>query len=80
MRSSVFSIISKVRSIIENMFGILVSRWRIFCGPIGASRDNVLKYTLLVYIRQTENACTTQKDSLILTMEVELSNWESDAE
>ena len=56
--------LSRARRIIENTFGILVARWRIFRGPIRASRDNVLKYTLAAiclhnYLRQTENAVYT---------------------
>ena len=39
-------LISRVRLTIENTFGILAVRCRIFCTPIRASVENVEKYTL----------------------------------
>eukprot|EP00794_Sanderia_malayensis_P001157 gene1157-525_t len=53
--------LSPARRTIENTFGILVARWRIFCGPIRASRKNVEAYILATiclhnYLRQTDNA------------------------
>ena len=53
--------LSRCRRVIENTFGILVARWRLFRGPIRASRENVLRFTLAAiclhnYLRQTENA------------------------
>ena len=53
--------LSRARRVIENTFGILVARWRLFRGPIRASRDNVLQYVLAAvclhnYLRQTDNA------------------------
>ena len=35
--------LSKVHLTIENTFGILVARWRIFRGPIDASHENVIR-------------------------------------
>ena len=53
--------LSRARRVIENTFGILTARWRIFTNPIKASVPNVEKYTkaciaLHNYLRQTENA------------------------
>ena len=55
---------SRARRVIENAFGILSARWRIFHKPIRASIDNVEKYTLAClslhnYLRQTDNAAYT---------------------
>ena len=53
--------LSRVRRVIENAFGILVARWRIFWGPIRATPENVLRYLMAAiclhnYLQQTENA------------------------
>ena len=50
--------LSRARRVIENTFGIFVSRWRVFRGPIV---ENVEKYVLAAlclhnYLRQTDNA------------------------
>ena len=50
---------SRARRVIENAFGISVSRWRIFRQPIEASPEKVGKYTLALitlhnYLRQTD--------------------------
>jgi len=52
---------SRARRVIENAFGILVSRWRIFNTPINASIENIESFVkaaivLHNYLRQTENA------------------------
>ena len=52
---------SRARRVIENAFGILVARWRIFNVPINASVENIERYVnaaivLHNYLRQTENA------------------------
>ena len=45
---------------IDNTFGILFARWRIFRGPIRASRENI-RYVMAAiclynYLRQTDSA------------------------
>ena len=52
---------SRARRCIENAFGILSQRWRIFLKPIKASVKNVENYTLAClalhnYLHLTENA------------------------
>ena len=52
---------SRGRHVIENIFGILVARWRIFLTSIRASVENVEKYVLAClalhnYLRQTSKA------------------------
>ena len=53
--------LSRARRDIENAFGILVARWRIFRGFIRSSVENVERYVLAAlclhnYLRQTDNA------------------------
>ena len=53
--------LSRARIVIENTFGILVTRWRIYSRPIKASVENVEKYVLATislhnYLQQTSNA------------------------
>ena len=53
--------LSRARGVIENCFGILVARWRIFWSPIQASVKTVVQITqatvcLHSYLRQTESA------------------------
>ena len=53
--------LSRARRIIENTFGILVSRWRVFQTPINATLEKVEKIILADvalhnYLRQTDNA------------------------
>ena len=53
--------LSRARRVLENSFGILVARWRLFRKPIRAVKDNVTSYTLAAVtlhnnLQQTENA------------------------
>ena len=53
--------LSRVRRVIENTFGILVARWRIFHTPIISSIENAERYvcaaiTLHNYLRLSQNA------------------------
>ena len=55
---------SHARHVIENAFGILVSRWHIFRLPIEASTEKVENYTLavialLIYLRHTDTTFYT---------------------
>ena len=53
--------LSRARRVIENSFGILRARWRIFSKPIRSTVQNAERYTLASlalhnYLRQTDNA------------------------
>lgn len=53
--------LSRARRVIENAFGILRSRWRIYSRPIKGSVENIIRYVLATlclhnYLSQTENA------------------------
>lgn len=55
---------SRARRVIENAFGILRARWRIFSHPIKASIENTERYVISClclhnYLRQTENSLYT---------------------
>ena len=57
---------SRARRTIENAFGILVARWRLFHRPIKASIQNTESYVMAClclhnYLRQTENSLYTPK-------------------
>ena len=75
--------LSRAHRIIENTFGILVARWRIFQRPIEGIPERVEKYILATivlhnYLRQTDNACYTPAgffDSVDNTGELVEGNW-----
>ena len=53
--------LSRARRTIENAFGILSARWRIFHTPIRANIENIEKYVLAClclhnYLQLTDNA------------------------
>ena len=57
---------SRARRVIENAFGILRARWRIFSRPIKASVENTERYVMASlclhnYLRQTENSLYTPR-------------------
>ena len=61
--------LSRARRVIENSFGILVARWRLFRKQIRADKDNVTSYTLAAvtlhnYLQQTENVSYCPKGFL----------------
>ena len=56
--------LSRTRRVIENTFGILAARWRIYNSPIIASIENAESYVLATialhnYLRVTDNAVYT---------------------
>ena len=75
--------LSRARRVIENAFGILVARWRIFSKPIKASVENAEKYTLACiglhnYLRLTDNPsyCPTGfVDNASGSGEIKLGEW-----
>ena len=53
--------LSRARRVIENAFGILRLRWKIYSRPIKGSVENIIRYVLATlclhnYLSQTENA------------------------
>ena len=79
---------SRARRVIENAFGILVARWRIFLTPIRGSVENVEKYVLAClalhnYLRQTNNASYTPSgfvDSENSDSTIHLGEWRREIE
>ena len=77
--------LSRARRVIENTFGILVARWRIFRGFIRAKPNNVENYVMAAiclhnYLRQTDNAgyCPTGfVDSEDSTGQIKPGEWRS---
>ena len=67
---------SRGRRVIENTFGIVTSRWRIFQKPIRATVSNLEKYTMAClalhnYLRQTQKMHSFHhQDLFILKMTV----------
>ena len=84
-RSIFYYPLSRARRVIENCFGILVARWRIFRSPIQASVETVVQITqaavcLHNYLRQTEPAfyCPTGfVDSFDSSGNILLGEWRS---
>ena len=77
--------LSRARGIIENTFGILRARWRVFKGPISASVDTVeliVQATVCLhnYLRQTETALYCPSgfvDSMNQTGNIKPGEWRS---
>ena len=68
---------SRARRVIENAFGILRARWRIFSHPIKASVENTERYVMAClclhnYLRQMENSLYTPQGFV----DVEVGNGE----
>ena len=78
---------SRARSIIENVFGILRARWRIFSHPIKESDQNTERYVIACfclrnYLRQTENSLYTPQhfvDVEFVDGKIEEGEWRSQA-
>ena len=78
--------LSRARRVIENSFGVLAARWRIFRRFIRASAENVEKYILATlalhnYLLQTDNAgyCPSGfVDSEDSTGRITPGEWRSD--
>ena len=74
---------SRARRVIENTFGILAARWRIYHSPIIASIENAEGYVLATitlhnYLRLTDNAVYTPVgfvDSQALSGEIRPGEW-----
>ena len=75
--------LSRARRVIENTFGILAARWRIYHSPIIASIENAEGYVLATitlhnYLRLTDNAVYTPVgfvDSQALSGEIRPGEW-----
>ena len=75
--------LSRARRVIENTFGILVARWRLYRTPIIASVENAESYVLATlalhnYLRLTDNATYTPKgfvDSKDSTANATVGKW-----
>ena len=75
--------LSRVRSVMENTFGILAARWRIYHSPIIASIENAENYVLVTitlhnYLRLTDNAVYTPEgfvDSQASSGEIRPGKW-----
>ena len=83
-----FNHISRARRVIENTFGILVARWRLYCTPIIVSIENAESYVLATlalhnYLRLTDIATYTPKgfvDSENSTGNVTAGKWHKNAD
>ena len=77
--------LSRARRTIENAFGILAARWRIFHTPMRANIENAENYTLTCltlhnYLRLTENALYCPSglvDSVDDTGRIKEGDWRS---
>ena len=75
--------LSRTRCVIENTFGILVARWRIFNTPINVDIENAESYVpaampLYNYLRLTDNAVYTPQgffDSESSDGEIKMGEW-----
>ena len=80
--------LSIARRVIENTFGILVARWRLYRTTIIASVENAESYVLVTlalhnYLRLTDNATYTPKgfvDSEDSTGNVTVGKWRKNAD
>ena len=78
---------SRARRVIENAFGILRARWRIFSHSIKASVENTERYVMAClclhnYLRQTKNSLYTPQgfvDVELADGEIKEEEWRSQA-